>query len=85
MSIAQQLIERMQEVARKSTALATKYEGFMKLYNAACMENNQQDMEQYRQLTLACVEQILDNSAVQFMLARQYDALPPSLKGGLAG
>lgn len=65
------LIKRIHEVRSKSDVLATRYTGFMQLYQAACQDNNAQEMELYRQNCLSCVEQMMDNTAIQYMLARQ--------------
>jgi len=73
----EQIAKRIGELNVQAQAMASRYSGFMSLYNAACLENNREAMEEYRQSVVACVEAILDNNAVQFMLTRQLMDLGP--------
>lgn len=77
----EQLTARIQALNMEGAALNQRYSGFMSLYNAACISNNQPEMERHRMEILATVEQILDGNAMVFMLTRQLIELGPDFNG----
>lgn len=76
-----QITEKIKELHIASTALNQRYAAQMALYNAACLENNPELMDQHRASCLAVVEQILDSNAIQLMLTRQLLDMGPDLSG----
>ena len=67
----EQLAERIKDLTIAGSVLNQRYSGTIALFNAACLENNTELMDQYRLTVQSIVDQILDNNALQLMLTRQ--------------
>lgn len=72
-----QIQERIQELGLECMGLRQRYEAFMNLFNAACLANNSQEMDEHRVSIHSIVDQILDNQSLQFVLVRQLTTLRP--------
>jgi hypothetical protein len=73
----EQTIARLQEIMIEANSLQQRYAGYMNLFNASCMANNSEEMDQHRANAHSILDQILDNNALQFMLNRQLINMGP--------
>lgn len=68
----ERILEALQETGLQAQTIGQRYAGQLNMFQAACLENNGQQSDEYRQNLHVLLDLLLDNIATSQMLQRQF-------------